>query len=156
RMLEAQAHQDVPFERLVEALQPERVAGQNPLAQVKFVMQEDWGRLDHIGDANCVALEQIEVGARFDLALDIVTKHDGMTCEFIYAADLFDESTVARFAGQFQTILAAICDNPHGSIGAMDLVADKAYPDGAAPQANVVAHVARHAAATPEQVALVH
>ena len=156
RMLEAQANQDVPFERVVEALQPARIPNRNPMTQVKFVMQEDWGQLDRIGEASCIAIDPIEVAPRFDLALDVVGGSRGLKCEFTYASDLFEEPTVARLAGQFLRVLEAMCDNPQGSIGAMELVGEHVDPDGVTREAGVLAHVARHAAATPELVAMIH
>ncbi len=118
-MLEAQAHQDLPFERLVEALKPERSPGRNPLTQVKFLLQEDWARIDQIGDARCTVLDPIEVGARFDLALDVIEHSDGLACEFTYASDLFEQSTIARLAARYEALLAAIVEGPEVHVGAL-------------------------------------
>ncbi|MDL2424640.1 condensation domain-containing protein, partial [Pseudomonas sp. BAgro211] len=106
--LGAQAHQDLPFEQLVEALQPERSLAYNPLVQVKFNFGFDVSRLPDAGALKLELFSEEQYGARFDLALDMAEALDAsgqpgdeLRGSFVYARDLFDEDSVAAIAGQF-------------------------------------------------------
>jgi amino acid adenylation domain-containing protein len=114
--LGAYEHQDLPFERLVEELQPERTLNQNPLVQVLFSLQNA-PTLTTSGSAQA-ALEAMEQGpqlgtSRFDLALFTEEREQELLAGFEYATDLFEPPTIARMAGHFQTLLEAIVANPN-------------------------------------------
>lgn len=104
-MLGAYAHQDVPFEKLVEELQPERSLSNNPLFQVLMVMQNlPRGKVSLEG----LQLEWFEVedvSAKFDLTLVVAEVEKGMQCTFLYSTDLFDASTIARMAERYEALL---------------------------------------------------
>src|SRR6185369_4337382 len=110
--LSALAHQELPFERLVEELAPERVLGRTPLFQVLFTLQNTpVGRLDLPG----LALEPLAVGsdtAKFDLTLGFQETPEGLAGVFIYNRDLFDGTTLARFAGHLARLLTAAVADP--------------------------------------------
>ncbi|HCL3239954.1 TPA: non-ribosomal peptide synthetase, partial [Pseudomonas aeruginosa] len=96
RALEAQAHQDLPFEQLVEALQPERSLGHNPLFQVMFNHQADSRSANQGVQLPGLSLERMEwrsSSVAFDLTLDVHEAEDGIWASFGYATDLFEAST---------------------------------------------------------------
>ena len=112
-VLAADAHQDLPFERLVEELQPERSLSHNPLFQVLFALQSD-GEAG-VAKARPMAQDAFQDGmARFDLALALADNGTGFTATFEFARDLFDDATIARMAGQYRTLLAAAIGDPDG------------------------------------------
>ncbi|NMZ19528.1 AMP-binding protein, partial [Pseudomonas rhodesiae] len=97
RALEAQAHQDLPFEQLVEALQPERSLSHNPLFQVMFNHQaQARTAIQQLPGLRVVSLEHETRTAQFDLSLDTQETEDGLWASLTYATDLFDASTAAR------------------------------------------------------------
>ncbi|MGX5797714.1 condensation domain-containing protein, partial [Pseudomonas sp. E2-15] len=108
RALEAQAHQDLPFEQLVEALQPERSLSHNPLFQVMFnhqsKVQATEQQLPGLRVAN---LEWGTQTAQFDLSLDTQETDDGIWASLTYATDLFDAATAGRMARHWLSLLQA-------------------------------------------------
>ena len=122
--LGAQAHQDVPFEQLVEALQPERSLAWNPLAQVKFNFGFDVSRLPDAGPLKLQLFSEQQYGARFDLALDMAeASEDGhLRGSFAFAQDLFDVSTVARIVATFTWQLEQLCARPAEPLEQLTLV----------------------------------
>ena len=121
-VLEAQAHQDVPFELLVKELQPERQVGQNPLFQVMLtfdppqpVLPGGW------------TLTQMETGtgtSQFDLTLELADRPEGLGVHFEYSTDLFEEATIARMAGHWQTLLEGIVADPTRRLSELPLLTE--------------------------------
>ncbi len=113
RALEAQDYQDLPFEQLVAALQPERSASYSPLFQVMFNYQSSHGlvsdtQLAAVGD---MALNEVfwdNQTAQFDLSLVLTERSSGLSATFNYATDLFQPKTVERFAAHWQRLLTAM------------------------------------------------
>jgi non-ribosomal peptide synthetase component F len=103
--LEAYAHQDLPFEHLVEELRPERHLSVNPLFQVMCAMQNaPVGRMDLPG----LTLSPIEFDAttaQFDLELNVWETEDALLAVIAYSTELFDAPTVRRFAEHLETLL---------------------------------------------------
>ena len=115
--LGAYAHQDLPFERLVEELAPARDLSRNPLFQASFNLQNDTGAslaLDGVG-VDRLPLEGQT--AKFDLTLSVRESAAGLRASWNYASDLFEAATVARMAEHFQVLLDAIVADPDQSIG---------------------------------------
>ncbi|WP_137925664.1 non-ribosomal peptide synthase/polyketide synthase, partial [Cupriavidus sp. 2SB] len=105
-VLDAQAHPDLPFEMLVDALAPERQPGVHPLFQVKCTEQQDRPANFHAAGLE-IRIEELSGGhAHFDLSFDFTDRQDGIECVLAYAAARFDEATIARFG----TALAAIAE----------------------------------------------
>ncbi|BAM91288.1 putative non-ribosomal peptide synthase [Bradyrhizobium oligotrophicum S58] len=104
------AHQDIPFDRLVDALKPARSGGHNPLFQVKFnymAAPRGFTAVDGLrADARIIDL----AGSHFDLALDIVDGAANMTASLNYATDLFDVASVERVGRQLVDFLQQIAD----------------------------------------------
>ncbi|MEO6194959.1 MAG: condensation domain-containing protein, partial [Thermoanaerobaculia bacterium] len=99
--LGAYAHQDVPFERLVEELRPERQRGRNPLFQVVFQLEQPIA-LERLGAA-AAEVRRLETGtAKFDLTLSVVREREGFAAVLEYDADLFDPATADRMLGHWR------------------------------------------------------
>ena len=122
--LKAYEHQDVPFDLVVEALQPERSLKHSPLFQVMFVLQNaPIGNLELPGLV-LTPLEIKTVTSKFDLTLSMMETPQGLLGTWEYNTDLFDRETIARMAGHFQTMLAAIVTNPQQPVGDLPLLSD--------------------------------
>lgn len=104
--LAAQTRQDVAFETLVEALQPERSLGHNPLFQAKFTQQLDLPATIEAGGLAFSPVMSADNAARFDLSLDFVDRADRIEATFAYATDLFDAATIDRFADLYVDLVA--------------------------------------------------
>ena len=123
--LGAQAHQDLPFEQLVEALQPDRSLGTAPLFQVMFNYQrEDHAALHTLPDLIIADYPLGEQAAHFELALNAAEDSGGqIRLGFDYARELFDEATIVQMGNHFQGVLQALADRPDTCIGALELLA---------------------------------
>jgi amino acid adenylation domain-containing protein len=121
-ILDAHAHQDVPFEQVVEALQPERSSSYNPLFQVMFALENlslDTLELPGI----TLTPELVERGtAQCDLSLLLWETKTGLIGVWEYNTDLFDDATIARMAGHFQTELEGIVANPQQRVSELPLL----------------------------------
>ncbi len=106
--LEAFAHQDIPFEQIVEDLQPQRHLAVNPLFQVMYALQNaPRGRLDLPG-LSFSGFNIHTVTANFDFELNVWEEADFTRAVFTYSTDLFDTTTVRRIAGYLETLLAEV------------------------------------------------
>ncbi|MEG3936147.1 amino acid adenylation domain-containing protein [Microcoleus sp. T3_B1] len=119
--LEAYAYRELPFEKLVEILQPERSLSYTPLFQVMLML------LNELPDIQMEGLKvsplAVETGiAPFDLTLCIENRASGLIGEWEYNTDLFDDATIARMAGHFQTLLEGIIANPQTPISDLPLL----------------------------------
>ncbi|MDV2992203.1 MAG: Tyrocidine synthase 3 [Chroococcidiopsis sp. SAG 2025] len=119
--LGAYAHQDLPFEQLVEQLQPERSLSHTPLFQVMFALNVPMSALELPG-LTLDLLETDSTTARFDLTLWMSQTDRGLTGSLEYNTDLFDRDTIARMLGHFQTLLAGVIENPDRSLGDLPLL----------------------------------
>ena len=123
--LGAMDHQDVPFERLVEVLSPDRDLSRNPLFQVLFAYEYADGGSFTLGGARG---ETVSVGAdiaKFDLSLHATEQPDGLTLSFVYRRDLFDPETVATLADHVHRVLDAITTRPATAIAALEPLAEQ-------------------------------
>ncbi|QYX31923.1 non-ribosomal peptide synthetase [Sphaerospermopsis torques-reginae] len=122
--LEAYAHQDIPFEYLVEKLQPERTLSYNPLFQVMIVLQnmEGAGKYVNLTGLEIQEFKQNYPFAKFDLTLDLWDRDGQLDCMWGYATDLFTEETIKRMAGHFEVLLTAITENPQQPIYQLPII----------------------------------
>ncbi|ACB75251.1 non-ribosomal peptide synthetase [Opitutus terrae] len=164
--LDAYAHQDLPFERLVDELQPERDLSRNPIFQVMFALHNTPHRERVLPGLTITDLAAERISAQFDLVLDVWETSDGLKAVLEYATDLFDPGTIERMAGHWRTLLAAAVAAPETSVAQLPLLtaaersqlldafnaAQIDYPDDRTIQQLFAAQVA----ATPERVAVVH
>jgi amino acid adenylation domain-containing protein len=119
--LSAYAHQDVPFERLVEELRPERRQGRNPLFQVAFQLEEPLA-VARFGAA-AARVRRLETGtAKLDLTLSLVREGEGLAATLEYDADRFDATTAERMLGHWRTLLAGIAENPGSRLSELPLL----------------------------------
>jgi amino acid adenylation domain-containing protein len=122
--LEAYAHQDLPFDRLVEAIQPERDLSRTPLFQVMFNYQNS-PPLPDIGGLKAIACEIETETAQFDLSLSIAQTATTFTATFEYNTDLFDAETIAPMLGHWQNLLEGIVANPEARISDLPLLGER-------------------------------
>jgi amino acid adenylation domain-containing protein len=122
--LGAQAYQDLPFEELVEALQPERSLNQNPLFQVMFNhYREDYRALAQLPGLTVEEFQLSERDAQLELTLDIVEKPDArIDARFTYAAELFETDTVKRLSEHYLLVLEQLADKPQKCVGDIALL----------------------------------
>ena len=120
--LDAYANQDLPFEQLVEALQPPRTLSHSPIFQVMFALQNAPRKpLELPGlSFNWLPLETAK--AKFDLFLSMEETEAGLIGYWEYNRDLFEPGTIRRLMGHFQTLLGAIVANPEARVGSLPLL----------------------------------
>ena len=120
--LRAYAHQDIPFEKLVEELQPQRSLSHTPLFQVMFVLENE--PRQEAGPEG-LTLRTLEAGAgtaKYDLTLSVEEGERGISVAFEYNTDLFDAKTVARMLGHFETLLEAVVADPDARVSRLPLL----------------------------------
>ncbi len=123
--LAAYEHQDVPFEQVVEALQPERSLSYAPLFQVMFVLQNTPPGARQLPGMSLSPVRFPSVTAKFDLTLNMSEQPDGSISGAIeYNTDLFDRETVERFAEHFGNLCAAVAENPDTALGMIPLLSE--------------------------------
>ncbi|MCC5603549.1 non-ribosomal peptide synthetase [Nostoc favosum] len=132
--LGAYAHQDLPFEKLVEELHPERNLNQNPLFQVVFALQNAPMSALELTGLTLSPLPFDTETTRFDLEFHLwesntqnglwVDSSEGISGFVIYSTDLFDEATITRMLGHFQTLLEGIVANPEQRIAQLPLLSE--------------------------------
>src|SRR5581483_8468746 len=110
--LGAYANQDMPFEKLVEELRPERSLSHNPIFQVLFSLQNAAGRTFQLKGLELSQLDSHSGMAKFDLSLFLQEGPDGLVGRAEFNTDLFDSSTIARMLGHFCVLLEAVAANP--------------------------------------------
>uniref|UniRef100_UPI0009EC47EB non-ribosomal peptide synthase/polyketide synthase n=1 Tax=Pseudomonas sp. NBRC 111119 TaxID=1661034 RepID=UPI0009EC47EB len=121
-VLDAQAHQDLPFEQLVDALQPQRSLSHSPLFQVLFNYRTLGRRALHLPALEIDSLVWDVGSAQFDLALDIEEDQDLVTASFTYATDLFERSTLKQLSGHWLTLMQAIAADPAQQVGELEML----------------------------------
>ena len=163
--LEAFAHQELPFDRLVETLHPQRRASHTPLFQVMFVLQDaETHKLNLTGKAARVS--EVDLGAaRFDLHLTAQDTGAGLGCCLEYDTDLFDPATAERMLGHFETLLRGVLENPDRPVAAARILTDAEkqqvlvdWNDTATSCSLLCVHelVQRSAARDPDAAAVIH
>ncbi|WP_210639699.1 non-ribosomal peptide synthase/polyketide synthase [Pseudomonas sp. Tri1] len=128
--LGAQAHQDLPFERLVEALKLERSLSYNPLFQVMYNHQPEVADVTTLKVGSGLELGVIEWESRstqFDLSLDTYEKAGHLHAAFTYASDLFNPETIERMARHWTLLLRNIVNDPQQRVGELALLAPAEY-----------------------------
>jgi amino acid adenylation domain-containing protein len=118
----AYAHQDLPFEKLVEALQPERDLSRNPLFQVMFVLQNASEATLKLPGLRVEHLRPDLGTAQLDLRLSISETAQSLACLLEYNSDLFDAATIQRLAGHFQTLLEGMAREPRQRLSRLPLL----------------------------------
>ncbi|MBR8838801.1 MAG: amino acid adenylation domain-containing protein [Stigonema ocellatum SAG 48.90 = DSM 106950] len=120
--MDAYAHQDFPFEMLVEALQPQRNLSHTPLFQVTFFLQNTSTSQVELTGLTVTSLPTETTTTKFDLSLAMENTAAGLVSVWEYNTDLFDTSTIERMAGHFQTLLCGIVANPEERLAQLPLL----------------------------------
>ncbi|HEY6186696.1 MAG TPA: amino acid adenylation domain-containing protein, partial [Pyrinomonadaceae bacterium] len=120
--LGAYAHQDVPFEMLVEELQPERDMSRSPLFQVMFVLQNTPAQALELPALRLNMLDAPGNTAKFDLTLTLVELPDGLRGRLEYNTDLFDRSSIQRLISSFHTLVEGLVTYPDHSVSSLPLL----------------------------------
>jgi amino acid adenylation domain-containing protein len=123
--LEAYTHQDIPFEMLVEKLQPTRSLSHSPLFQVMLVLQNNDTTDLTLPGLEITALEPDYPISKFDLTLSVNEQDEQLHCFWEYATDLFLASTIERMAKHFEMLLTAILENPEQAISQLPMLTDQ-------------------------------
>jgi amino acid adenylation domain-containing protein len=122
--LDAYAHQDLPFEKLVEELQPQRNLSHSPLFQVLFAFQNVPMTELRLAGLTVNTLKADRETSTFDLSLLMVEESNSLKGTIEYNTDLFDEDTIGRMIGHFQTLLESIVADLGTSISRLGLLTD--------------------------------
>jgi len=116
------SHQDMPFEKLVELVQPARGLGQMPLFNVTFGVQNALNKEDlKLSGVQVKPMDADQEGARLDLSLWIVESVEGVQVRWTYSRDLFEEATVICMHDHFETLLFNIVDRPDARIATLEI-----------------------------------
>ncbi|MEV7601285.1 condensation domain-containing protein, partial [Kitasatospora sp. NPDC089797] len=168
--LDAFDQQDVPFDRLVEQLNPARIPARHPLFQTMVTLDSDEDLPSDFAGLDCRAYPLDHQLAKFDLSFAFVELHDdygtgnGLTGAVEYAADLFDHATAATLGERLVRVLRAATADPDAPIGGIEILGheERAHlltglhgPTTALPTGSVPELFEAQAAATPDAVALV-
>ncbi|MBM7114700.1 non-ribosomal peptide synthase/polyketide synthase [Archangium primigenium] len=164
--LDAYAHQDVPFEKLVEELKPQRDLSRSPFFQVMLALRQDpLPDLELPGITSTRELAVETLTSKFDLTLSLVDSEQGFTGSLEYNTDLFEQATAARLVGHLQVLLEAATASPELSLSALPLLSaperQQVLVDWNATQADYAQDACLHhlveaqVARTPDATALV-
>ncbi len=166
-MLDAEAHQDLPFERLVEELGVERSPGHTPLFQAVLSLEDGdtWG-MPRLGEVELSPVESAETTAKFDLMLTLVREGGGLKAALAGRAELFDASTLDRMLAGLAAILEGMAADPERRLSEIELldpaerraVVSEWSTSGKAPAPARCVHelFAEQSARTPDAPAVVH
>lgn len=123
--LGAYANQDLPFERLVEEIQPERSLSHTPLFQVMLALQNAPAEEVRLPGLSLKVLERPAGTAKFDLTMIVMEKAEGLSCSVEYSTDLFDEATIVRMAGHFSSLAEAAAADPDVRVVEMRMLGEE-------------------------------
>ena len=124
-MLEAYEHQDVPFERVVEAVVKERDPARSPLFQVMLVLL-------NTPEVSTLGLGEVQLSnvdfevniSKFDMTYHVTQTANGLPISIVYNTDLFREDTILRMAGHFKQLLTSVVKDPRQTIDLLQMHTD--------------------------------
>ena len=164
--LGAYAHQDIPFEKLVQHLQPHRDLSRQPLFQVMFAFLNVPWHMPELPGLRMIPMERSQGAAKVDLSVELMETPDGLAGSVEYATDLFDRSTIERLLSSYVTLLEGIVAEPerrvseHALLSAdasQRIVVDWNATAAEVPKDRCVHELfAEQAARTPDAIALVY
>jgi amino acid adenylation domain-containing protein len=163
--LSAQAHQEVPFERVVQALQPTRSLSYNPIFQVMFVLQNTAQTETRVPGLTITKEEVSAPGAQFDLSLSCRETADGLSGGISFASDLFDAPTIESWAACLKCLLISMTQHPEQRVSELPLLDEtnrnrvleqfNGNTEDSAVDGTIVSAFDRQVARTPDAEALV-
>lgn len=121
---EAYAHQDVPFEKLVEELQPERRLDHSPFFQVLFALQNNPTGVMDLPNLTITSMQVENKVAKFDLSLTVNEKKAALEAWWTYNTDIFDEGTIRRMAANFETVLRSAVSDPNQNVSTLPFLSN--------------------------------
>lgn len=164
--VDALENQDIPFELLVDVLNPERNASFSPLFQVMFSMDSNETPEINLPELNIAPLTSSHVNAKYDLTLEAAEQADGMAFNLIYNVDLFHAETIEKLAAHFTQLLTQVCQQPTQALNRITMLSDAEQQTLAAAlnqtqrdydvDATVHGLIAEQAARTPNSAALAY
>ncbi len=120
--LDAFAHKNVPFDKLVQELKPERQGTSNPIFQAMFVFNDHSEKVD-FGTDVVVTEQLIDLGvSKFDLTLFLTDEGENISLNLEYESALFEQATIERMLGHLEVLMLEICKNPEGNISKYELL----------------------------------
>jgi amino acid adenylation domain-containing protein len=153
--IQAYAHQDIPFERLVAELAPARSMARHPLFQVALTLQNTAAGTLRLPGLTTEPLEVAEQAAKFDLSMELAERFDadgrpaGIEGSLIYAADLFDEGTALSISRRYARLLQTVTADPRTPLGATPAATPAEAPSATPAEAPAATYRA-HASAREE------
>ncbi len=123
-LLDVHAHQDVPFDRVVEAVNPQRDTAYSPLFQVMMVLQNTPGNAAQMQGLSMTPYGTGSATAKFDLAFEWVERDGVLSLLVEYNTDLFDQTSIERLSGHYRQLLEQVALNPKQPVGALTLISD--------------------------------
>ena len=123
--LDAYAHQDMPFDKLVEELQPERAVSHHPLVQALFVMQNIPSARRVLAGMELSAFEMPLTFSKFDLAVFMTERDDLLIGAWVYRTCLFERETIRRFARHFEALLRSAVAQPDTRLSALEMLSEE-------------------------------
>ena len=121
-LLEAYAYQEVPFPKIVQAVQPERSATHNPIVQVLFVMQNIPRAKRELAGLQVEPFEVPVTTSKFDMALFMVERPDSLIGYWVYSTELFEQTTIQRMLQRFCNLLQRAVSEPDSRLSALDML----------------------------------
>ncbi len=125
RCLDAYAHQQVPFEQLVDELQVERTLSQNPLFQVMLTLHNFAETSLNLNAVEVANFDTAHTKAQFDISLNVLEDDSGIHLVWEYASALFDQQTIVSMSQHFETLLRNIVATPTQRLSELSLIDDK-------------------------------
>jgi len=161
----AYLHQQMPFERLVEVVNPDRSRSHTPLFQVMLMLEDEARYRAALPGMDVTVLDRDERTAKYDLTLRVVDRREGLSLEWNYNTDLFEAATIERMASHFEQLLDGLTASPETSFREVAMLSaqereqqlvtwnetDRVYPSGDSMVSLFEAQVAR----SPDAIALV-
>ena len=161
---DAYAHQEVPFERLVEELQPERSLSHSPLFQVMLAFNNTTQEEFQLSGLKLTQLEMESDTAKFDLTLTLLDDGETLTGVLRYNSDLFDPATISRMLGHWERLLEGLVANPEKKISELALLSTREWEEleswneteAEERGRSVAEEFEKQVARTPDEVAVVY
>jgi non-ribosomal peptide synthetase component F len=119
RLLEAYAHQEVPFPKVVQEIQPERSTTHNPIVQALFVMQNAPRTKRELAGLKVEPFEVPGTTSKFDMAVFVAERPDGLIGYWVYSTELFEPTTIQRMMRHYATLLQNAITQPEARLSAL-------------------------------------
>jgi len=121
-LLESYAHQEVPFPKIVQEIQPERSATHNPIVQVLFVMQNVPRAKRELAGLHLEAFEVPVTTSKFDMAVFVSERADELVGYWVYSTELFNQPTIQRMVRRFGNLLQSAASQPDARLSALSML----------------------------------